>query len=551
MSSNSVRTLLFFAVIFAAGLAGARACQAHYLWLKTIGDDARPQVLLTFGDTASEETFPMPDELADVNLYRRAAGDQRAELHREKVDTEDRSGLVADLPRGKPCVVETSGRYGLYRESLLVYYAKHVHAAARGELGNAGPSKQLKLDVAARAVGDRVELTVLWDGSPLAGSDVSLAIGDAEPVRKTTDGEGHVTWQPDGSGLVSVVARHIDKEDAGQVDGEAYDRTSHYTTLTFPWTAGQPAGNASLPALPEAVASFGGAVADGWLYVYGGHIGTAHDHSSANLSPHFCRLRLAGGRAWEELPMDLPLQGLALVAHGGRLYRVGGMNARNATPDDEEDLHSVADFARFDSASGEWTALAPLPAPRSSLDAVVIGDRLYVVGGWTLAGSRDGTWLDHALVYDLADPDAGWQQLPTQPFRRRALAAGRWQDMLVAIGGIDQGGDVSTRVDLFDPATGQWSQGPDLPSHDDMAGFGVSAWNLRGRLCASGSDGVVYLLADDGKSWESVARLARPRFFHRLLPADPETLVAVGGATEDGHLANVEVIRVDHAVAAR
>ncbi|MEM7200732.1 MAG: hypothetical protein AAF628_10725 [Planctomycetota bacterium] len=33
------------------------------------------------------------------------------------------------------------------------------------------------------------------------------------------------------------------------------------------------------PVLPQAVASLGTAAADGWLYVYGGHVGRAHQHS--------------------------------------------------------------------------------------------------------------------------------------------------------------------------------------------------------------------------------------------------------------------------------
>ena len=74
--------------------------------------------------------------------------------------------------------------------------------------------------------------------------------------------------------------------------------------------------------------------------------------------------RAATGQAeWEELPMQTPLQGLPLVAHGGKIYRVGGLTARNATTEEKEDLHSTNEFAEFDPATGKWTALAPLPAP--------------------------------------------------------------------------------------------------------------------------------------------------------------------------------------------
>ena len=45
----------------------------------------------------------------------------------------------------------------------------------------------------------------------------------------------------------------------------------------------------------------------------------------------------------------------------------------------------------------EVDALAPLPEARSSHDAVVIGDKLYVVGGWTLSGDRKGNVARHGL----------------------------------------------------------------------------------------------------------------------------------------------------------
>jgi hypothetical protein len=285
-------------------------------------------------------------------------------------------------------------------------------------------------------------------------------------------------------------------------------------------------------------------VAGGWLYVYGGHTGTEHDHSAENLSQHFRRLRLDGGTEWEELPMQTPLQGLALVAHGGKVYRIGGLSARNATTDEAEDLHSTAEFEEFDPASGEWTPLAPLPTPRSSHNAAVIGNRLYVVGGWQLAGESPGTWQPAVLVYDFAKPQAGWQALPEPPFKRRALAVSHWNGKLVVLGGMDEESNVSRRMDLFDPDSGDWSQGPELPG-DGMAGFGVSACNLAGKLYVSGLRGVVLRLSASGSEWEEAAPMARGRFFHQLLPVGEQAVLAIAGASHDGHLADIERIHID------
>jgi N-acetylneuraminic acid mutarotase len=174
---------------------------------------------------------------------------------------------------------------------------------------------------------------------------------------------------------------------------------------------------------------------------------------------------------------------------------------------------------------------------------VVIGDKLYVVGGWTLDGDRKGTWLDTAWSFDLTNPQGKWEAIAKPTFRRRALAAAQWNGKLVALGGMDEDVNISREVRVLDPATGEWTELAELPG-EDMDGFGAAAWNLDGKLFASGTQQSLYRLADDGKSWEAVLELKQPRFFHRLLPAGEATLLSIAGASFDGHLANIEEVSV-------
>src|SRR5690242_16306494 len=73
-----------------------------------------------------------------------------------------------------------------------------------------------------------------------------------------------------------------------------------------------PAAAAKLPPLPDKISSFGAALVGDDLYVYGGHIGGAHQHSKENLSHKFSRLRLAAPSEWETLPVGPGLQSPAL-----------------------------------------------------------------------------------------------------------------------------------------------------------------------------------------------------------------------------------------------
>jgi Kelch motif len=284
------------------------------------------------------------------------------------------------------------------------------------------------------------------------------------------------------------------------------------------------------PPLPEAVTSFGAVTADGWIYAFGGHKGERHEYSAEMVSGSFQRLRLKDGQAWESLPSATPGQGQPLVAHDHFIYRVGGMAARNQE-DAKQDLYSMSLVQRFDLRSKQWEDVAALPAPRSSHDAVVLGNKLYVAGGWQMmGGTNKPVWPSNALVLDLSQPHAGWKEFP-QPFQRRALALAAIGSRVFCIGGMDSDSDPTLAVDIYDTAIGKWSKGPNLPQ-SKYKGFSCSAISLSGRIYVTAFKGDLLRLAADARSWEVVGRLEHPRMAHRLVTAGAKQLIALGG--EDG-----------------
>ncbi len=291
----------------------------------------------------------------------------------------------------------------------------------------------------------------------------------------------------------------------------------------------------AVPTLPAAITSFGACRSGDWLWVYGGHIGKEHAHSRDNVVGAFHRLKLTEPQQWESLPPGPALQGTALVAAAdGSLYRVGGLSALNEKGADA-DLHSTASVDRFVPESGRWEAATPLPEARSSHDALVIGDHLYVVGGWCLAGAKEGEWLRTAWVADLRQQPLVWTALPPLDHNRRAAATAELDGRLVLLGGMDADGPVATGV-IYDPASRSWNPTPSLPG---MA-FGTAAIGIGGQVHATVADG--RLLAWEGKSpaWRTEAQLETPRFFHRLVALDEQTLLAVGGAGQGGHTRSLE-----------
>lgn len=297
------------------------------------------------------------------------------------------------------------------------------------------------------------------------------------------------------------------------------------------------------PLLPTPLASFGMARAGDYLYVYSGHLGPVHAHSRDSLWDAFARLDLQDGRSWELLPCPQPAQSVALVAHQGALIRVGGLSARNRAGEDE-DLVSLADVVRYDPLTRAWKALPPLPEPRSSHDAAVLGDTLYVVGGWWLDGTKQ-VWHTTALALDLAAPEPAWRELPKPPFpERRAIALVAADEQLLALGGMTWEDELTREVWLYDPAARTWSRGPDLP----FRGFGVAATAVGRDVYASGLDSHLFRLGLHGgePEWEDLGALALPRYFHRMTALDDDRLLVVGGvARPGGHARVCELIDLD------
>jgi hypothetical protein len=287
---------------------------------------------------------------------------------------------------------------------------------------------------------------------------------------------------------------------------------------------------AVLAPMPEPVTSFAAVTHQGAVYVLGGHNGERHDYNSKQVSGSFHRLLLSDGSRWETLPAGNPAQGLPLVAHQHHLYRTGGMAARNQ-PGEKQDLISSTEVSRFNTRTLLWEPWTPLPEPRSSHDAVVVGDHLYVGGGWSMSGGTNTpTWPNHFLSLDLRNPKASWVRIP-QPFQRRAIALAAQGRRLHFIGGMDNQNRTTLAVDVYDLDSQQWSKGPNLPE-GRFKGFACSAIQQAGRIHANTFQGDLLRLSADGSQWDVIGRVQHPRMAHRIVTAGSSQVIVLGG--EDG-----------------
>jgi len=136
----------------------------------------------------------------------------------------------------------------------------------------------------------------------------------------------------------------------------------------------------------------------------------------------------------------------------GWFYVVGGWGYED--PLDEN--------LRYDSATGTWTAMTPLPVRRTNMQAAVVNDIAYLPGGYS------GDFYESSLLaYDLV-ADAWLEGLEPLPEPRSGAMVAAVNGLVYACGGWPGPSD---RCWAYDPAADHWREIAPMP---DINGYGVA-----------------------------------------------------------------------------
>jgi N-acetylneuraminic acid mutarotase len=154
------------------------------------------------------------------------------------------------------------------------------------------------------------------------------------------------------------------------------------------------------------------------------------------------------GRRWTvETRLPVGLNAPAAVVLGEKLYVLGGFDGTSNVPTDRVDV--------YDLAGRSWSRAAPLPAPRGGHAAVVLDGKIHVLGG----GNEVTTLADHS-VYDPATNR--WSRLAPLRRSKGSPAAVVFGGRIYAIGGRSGNLDYGD-VDVYDAAGDRWTRGPSIP----------------------------------------------------------------------------------------
>ena len=543
-------------VILASLISISDTASAHFPWLST---DTKGRAVLWFGEGIDDTTYHMPDAIAATDVF---SGKSKTKM--KSVDTDELIGIRSEATVDPIRELHASAVYGNYHGTKLTYFVEHLPHENAKKWPTEPRADAVLQTVVLPPAGGKITIRVYHNGKPLPDQEVKLVHASQEdPATAKTNAAGEVPFATDkfSPGLNGLQVGLTEKK-TGTHNGEPYESESYYLTSTLFYESKHAVeeklkvtidpnsqskiGPSNLPDLPEELTSFGAAVLDHKLYVYGGHTGSAHSYSTAEQSNRFWSLDLNAKdkkAAWVKLPSGPRLQGLALVSADGKLVRLGGFTAMNAEGE-EHDLHSQSAVQMYDPKTETWTSLPSLPEPRSSFDAVAIGSRVYIAGGWNMRGNQDTQWHKTAWTIDLSQDEPRWNPLSQPPFQARALSTAATSDKLYVIGGMTRKGP-TTNVHVYDIASSTWSTGPKLPG-SGMSGFGATSFTHNNRLYVSAMDGFVHELNDDGSAWRTITRQEPSRFFHRMLPIAKNKLVMIGGANmQIGKFTGLDVLELE------
>ena len=153
-------------------------------------------------------------------------------------------------------------------------------------------------------------------------------------------------------------------------------------------------------------------------------------------------------------PLSFRRQNLPGVVLGGRILLIGGLGKPFS------DRTVLRDVSAYDPKTDVWVPGTPMPIARTRVGGAVVGDRLYVTGGFT------GSSFASSRVYIYDGSEDAWERGP-MPTRRAGHAVVAVGGLVYAIGGgNNQVGQLNTS-EVYDPVTEEWASLPPMPTARD------------------------------------------------------------------------------------
>jgi len=182
-----------------------------------------------------------------------------------------------------------------------------------------------------------------------------------------------------------------------------------------------------------------------------------------------------------------------------------------------------------------WVEVAPMArGARQELAVVVLGDALYVIGGF----DPQGGVLARVEKYDPATDR--WSDVAPLPRALHHANAGVVGGKIVVAGGLIAGFGAVGDVFLYDPQQDEWTPGPAMPDERGAAAVAVIGERLYVAGGLRGGQSVADFSALEGGVWQPLPDLPAPRD-HLMAAAADGKLYVIGGRDRSALTARVDI----------
>ncbi len=154
----------------------------------------------------------------------------------------------------------------------------------------------------------------------------------------------------------------------------------------------------------------------------------------------------SASNAWSKAqPMPASRGGLAAASVESKIYCIGGATLGAGGP------VATSKNEVFDTTTGRWTEMEPMPTPRYQISANVVDGKIYVIGG--SSGIYEYKALDVNEAYDLSTNT--WSKKEALPVATSNYVSAVVEGRIYIIG--------NELTQIYDPQTDSWSYGAAAP----------------------------------------------------------------------------------------
>ena len=169
-----------------------------------------------------------------------------------------------------------------------------------------------------------------------------------------------------------------------------------------------------------------------------------------------------------------------------KIYCIGGFNLN----DDGTRTTPTGVNEVYDPATDTWETKTPMPTARYGLQANVVDEKIYLIGGWYQLENKYKD-VDESAQVDVYDPKTDTWTLGTPtPTAVADYASAVVKYKIYVISGVTCGTTITDLTQIYDPKTEEWSSGASIPMgvKNAAAGAIASADSLTAIFVVGGSN---------------------------------------------------------------